>query len=483
MIINFMNDIQEYVFNCFELNVIFFFFFLRAAGFFGRFLNENGFMDRVYKWVIALVILIEYVGLITHFEADLLEVFGIGFNGTHLSLTVEITKALLLYFWLFYYYYLENNQPNFIKDHVRVCAMELALAGGLIMVSSTNWVHLIVGTEMISFSTYFLIAHEGSKQAVAAAFKYIVYSVLGTSFILFGFVSSYVSYKDLLFTPWTSTWLFSSGYSLFFWILGWFIKIGIGPSFFWVPEVYRSTSASVFLYVSTIIKIPYLFPLLQTRVVPFTIGYEHTTTTNIIIILGLIGIVINAVIIYNVKNIRDLIAYSSGITINLAVVGFSVHFSVVYLYVLITTYLAGHFAFFIWHSILNASELSEVESVEYAILRQEDRVANAGITALVIANSGIPPVVLFIYKFIAIGMFAGIVSPVLSGLGIFVIMFIPIVNIYAYFQFLVKIKVRTDYVYVTPVEERITSYEFAYIATFLFFTSLPLITLYVIINS
>jgi NADH:ubiquinone oxidoreductase subunit 2 (subunit N) len=444
-------------------------------------LNGNGFMDRVYKWVIVLVILVEYVGLITHFETDLLEVFSLGHKGAHLSLAVEITKVLLLYFWLFYYYYLENNQPNFIKDSVKVCAMELALAGGLIMVSATNWIHLIVGTEIISFSTYFLIANEGNKQAVAAAFKYIVYSVLGTSFILFGFVSSYVSYKDIFFTPWTSTWLFSSTYSLFFWIVGWFIKIGIGPSFFWVPEVYRSTSASVFLYVSTIIKIPYLFPLLQTRVVPWEIGYEHTSTTNIIIILGLIGITINAVIIYNVKNIRDLIAYSSGITINLAVVGFAAHFSVLYLYVLIVIYLGGHFAFFVWHSILNGDEQYEV--VEYSELRKEDPVASRGIIALVISNSGLPPVVLFIYKFIAIGMFAGIANPVFSGLGIFVIIGATIVNIYAYFRLLATIKVRTDYVYVTPVEEKITTYEFAHIATFIFFTSLPLITLYVIMNS
>jgi NADH:ubiquinone oxidoreductase subunit 2 (subunit N) len=483
MIMNFINDIQEYVFNCFELNVILFFFFLRAIGFFDKFLNENGFMDRVYKWAIALLILVEYVGLITHFETDLLEVFSFGHRGAHLSLAVEITKALLLYFWLFYYYYLENNQPSFIKDHVRVCAMELALAGGLIMISATNWIHLIVGTEIISFSTYFLIAHEGNKQAVAAAFKYIVYSVLGTSLILFGFVSSYVSYKDLFFTPWTSTWLFSSSYSLFFWIVGWFIKIGIGPSFFWVPEVYRSTSAPIFLYVSTIIKIPYLFPLLQTRVVPFTIGYEHTTTTNIIIILGLIGIVINAVIIFNVKNIRDLIAYSSGITMNLAVIGFAAHFSAVYLYVIITTYLAGHFAFFIWHTIINANELSDVEVVEYKVVLKGDRVASAGIITLLVANSGLPPVVLFIYKFVAIGMFAGIVNPVLSGLGIFIMMGATIVNIYAYFRLLATLEVRTDYFFLTPAEGKITTYEFAYIATFLFFTSLPLITLYVIINS
>ena len=194
----------------------------------------------------------------------------------------------------------------------------LCLAGMLGIIATGDAFNLFIFIEISALSSYSLIALGKNRQALTAAFRYLLVGTLGASFILIGIGLMYMmtgtlNLHDLaerLPNAANSRTLITA---FSFFILGVCLKLALFPLHWWLPNAYTYAPSVVSaLLAATATKVAVYILL---RFIFSVFGEEFSFNTlplqQILLALGIAGILTASIMAIYQQNVKQLFAYSS----------------------------------------------------------------------------------------------------------------------------------------------------------------------------
>lgn len=216
----------------------------------------------------------------------------------------------------------------------------IASLGGMVMVSSADFITLFVGLELLSISSYVLVGIRKKHLASAeAAWKYIVLGSVSSAFILYGmsFLYGLTGSTNLLVISNLIVSIMQSNYglymylSLFLMIFGFGFKIASAPFHTWAPDVYQGAYTPITSFVAIVSKVA-AFAFVM-RILFIFVPLHQTDEWKLIIqplllVLSVLSMVVGNTVALRQTHAKRLMAYSG-----IAQIG----------YVLIPVATLGHF--------------------------------------------------------------------------------------------------------------------------------------------
>ena len=149
-----------------------------------------------------------------------------------------------------------------------------ALLGVMLLISANSLVMIYLGLELISLSSYALVAFDrDSRIGSEAAMKYFVLGSMASGMLLYGMSMIYGATGTLdLYEISRAVTSIGGGntllvFGLVFLVAGLAFKLGVVPFHMWIPDVYQGAPVSTTLFISSVPKMAAFamaFRLLQT---------------------------------------------------------------------------------------------------------------------------------------------------------------------------------------------------------------------------
>ena len=194
----------------------------------------------------------------------------------------------------------------------------LALLGAMGIALAANLVTMFIFYEILTISTYPLVAHEESPEALAAGHKYLAYLLTGGIFFLIGILMTYslvgttdFSYQGILKPALNSTSKFTLQIVFFCFLLG-FAKAAWMPVHAWLPSaMVAPTPVSALLHAVAVVKAG-VFGII--RVVCHIYGIELMHTLGLGLALAAVAaftIIVANFYAIGQNNLKRMLAYST----------------------------------------------------------------------------------------------------------------------------------------------------------------------------
>lgn len=225
-------------------------------------------------------------------------------------LFVSITLVSLILIVIYSIGYIGHHEGKYYVLYFLITAASM---GTLLTGDMFN---IYVFIEMLTITSGALIAFKRTKEASAAAIKYLIYNILAGLFFFFGILLIYFNLGTLNMAEISQAFSsLESGRQLF--ILAIFltailIKIGIFPFIFWLPKSYDSAPSPVTAVLSGVLSKVYLYIFI--RIFWTVIGFEVLKALNLNILLldlALFSSFLGHVFALQSNNIKRLLGYSS----------------------------------------------------------------------------------------------------------------------------------------------------------------------------
>jgi len=279
--------------------------------------------------------------------------------------------------------------------------------GMMVMVSSTSFVTIFIGLEVMSLSIYVLCGLlKGNLRAIESSLKYFLLGSFATAFLLYGIALIYTStgtvdilmirtvagVRDLANNP-----LFLAGIALL--IVGFGFKIASVPFHMWTPDVYEGAPTSVTVYMATGVKAAAFAAFLR---VFYTAFYPYIAQwSNVLWFMAVLTMTAGNIIALAQNNIKRLLAYSSiahaGYILVAFVTGDKVMSSSILYYLLVYTFMnLGAFTVVI---LLGNKNDAHEDLDSYAGLAARHPFVSLCMTIFLLSLTGIPPLAGFAGKF------------------------------------------------------------------------------------
>jgi multicomponent Na+:H+ antiporter subunit D len=248
---------------------------------------------------------------------DLFPNIDFAFRADALGLIFATTSSCL---WILVSIYSIGYMRS-LKEHAQTryyFSFALALLGAIGIALSSNLVTMFIFYEILTISTYPLVAHEESPEAIAAGHKYLAYLLTGGVFFIIGILMTYFlvgttdfSYGGILKPAMGSTSKFIL-YLIFFCFLLGFVKAAWMPIHSWLPTaMVAPTPVSALLHAVAVVKAG-VFGII--RIVCHIYGIELMQELGLGLVLAAIAaftiIVANCYAIGQ-NNLKRLLAYST----------------------------------------------------------------------------------------------------------------------------------------------------------------------------
>ena len=185
--------------------------------------------------------------------------------------------------------------------------------------------------EICTIASCALLMLRSSGRALAAATRYMIFSLIGSAFTLIGIILLYSITGHLLFPQLFSTLqtLWATGdytipltISLGLLICGLAIKSGLFPFHLWMPDTYGTATPAASGILSGVVSKGYIFLLF--KMIYRVIGVQVFIDSGIhylIFTLGVCGMIFGSVAAIRSTNINFMIAYSSAAQIGYVYMG------------------------------------------------------------------------------------------------------------------------------------------------------------------
>ncbi|MFD3446660.1 NADH-quinone oxidoreductase subunit NuoN [Microbacteriaceae bacterium 4G12] len=201
-----------------------------------------------------------------------------------------------------------------------------ALLGGMFMASSTDFITLFVGLELLTLSSFILVAiRKRSRASNEAAMKYVINGGISTAITLFGLSYIYgltgatniVEVRSILQQEMSGNvqLLLSLAFLLTF--VGLSFKLATAPFHMWAPDVYEGAATPVTAFLGTVSKIAGFVIIIRIFLMVFSgiavgDGAESLLMNMQIYIAVLAGItmVVGNTVALKQSNVKRLFAYS-----------------------------------------------------------------------------------------------------------------------------------------------------------------------------
>ena len=221
-------------------------------------------------------------------------------------------------------YYLVSR--NLFRGETFVLMMFAAL-GIMVLVSANNFVTLYLGLELMSLSTYALVAlHRESSASTEAAMKYFVLGAMASGLFLYGASMIYGATGSLDVDMIVQATLSGPGnrtllvFGLVFLLSGIAFKLGAVPYHMWLPDVYHGAPTPITLLIGTATKLAAFG--LTLRVLAGALGSIEFDWQGMLIVLSLLSMILGNVIAIAQTNIKRMLAYSTIANMGFMLMGF-----------------------------------------------------------------------------------------------------------------------------------------------------------------
>lgn len=235
------------------------------------------------------------------------------FRVDQLGLVFAATASLL---WVLSVVYSISYMEGEHAQRRYFCFVLLCLAWTLGVALSGNLFTFFIFYELFSISTYPLIVHEESPEALAAGKKYIIYILIGAAFVLFSLVYTYVLAGNLNFDKagLMSMEMGRTKLLVLFWtfMLGFGVKAAIMPLHGWVPNAHPIAPAPFSAILSGIMVAMGCFGIM--RAIFNILGASVVKTLGAGLIVAYIlcfTIIVSSLLALEQDNLKRRLAYST----------------------------------------------------------------------------------------------------------------------------------------------------------------------------
>ena len=316
--------------------------------------------------------------------------------------------------------------------------------GAMNIVSANDFLTLFVSAEILSFSTYFLIASAKGYYSKEAAFKYLLTSAISSGVFMFGVsylygVSGSFNLSTIHETIINQDASIMYSISAIMIVLGLISKLAVFPFANWIIDVYKGCETSVLAFLSTIPKLAIFGIVCRLLVFPLSNSFELTFVVAVISLITALWANTYAIRENNVKVILACSASANSSYVLLAASLVSVYnLSTVIFYLL--CYVLMNISAFAFLNICGNNHDMDVKSFQGLYN------ANHGLTGAyafsIIALAGFPLTSGFIAK---IYLFTAIAN---SGLVfvpfLLVLLILTVVALYYYLKILLPLFAKCD---------------------------------------
>ena len=191
-----------------------------------------------------------------------------------------------------------------------------ALLGMFVMISGNNFLVIYLGLELLTLSSYALVAlRRDNEAAVEAAMKYFVLGALASGFLLYGLSMLYGATGSLDISAVFKA--VASGhirhqvlvFGLVFIVAGLAFKLGVVPFHMWVPDVYQGAPTAVTLIIGGAPKFAAFaitIRLLVEGLLPLAIDWQ-----KMLVVLCVGSLLIGNLAAIAQTNLKRMLAYST----------------------------------------------------------------------------------------------------------------------------------------------------------------------------
>ena len=288
-----------------------------------------------------------------------------------------------------------------------------ALLGMFVMISGNNFLVLYLGLELLTLSSYALVAlRRDHGVSIEAAIKYFVLGAMASGFLLYGMSMLYGATGSLDITQVFKA--VASGqvrhqvliFGLVFIVAGLAFKLGVVPFHMWIPDVYQGAPTAVTLMIGGAPKLAAFgmtMRLLVEGLLPLAIDWQQMLT-----VLAIGSLLIGNLAALKQTNVKRMLAFSTISQMGFVLIGVTagvVHgntlstanaYSSAMFYVI--SYVLTTLASFGVVLLLSRDGFESEEVADFAGLNQRSPLY-AGIMAICMFSlAGIPPMVGFYAK-------------------------------------------------------------------------------------
>lgn len=201
-----------------------------------------------------------------------------------------------------------------------------ALLGMFIMISGNNFLVLYLGLELLTLSSYALVAlRRDSAVASEAAMKYFVLGAMASGFLLYGLSMLYGATGSLDIT--TVYKAVASGQikhqvlvlGLVFVVCGLAFKFGVVPFHMWIPDVYHGAPTAVTLMIGGAPKLAAFamtIRLLVEGLVPLAVDWQQ-----MLMVLAISSLLIGNLAAVAQTNLKRMLAFSTIAQMGFVLIG------------------------------------------------------------------------------------------------------------------------------------------------------------------
>ncbi len=312
-----------------------------------------------------------------------------------------------------------------------------ALLGMFIMISGNNFIIIYMGLELLTLSSYALVAlRRDHESAVEAAMKYFVLGAMASGFLLYGMsmlygatgsldinavfkaiVSGQVRHQVLIF-------------GLVFIVAGLAFKLGVVPFHMWIPDVYQGAPTAITLMIGGAPKLAAFaitMRLLVEGMLPLAIDWQQ-----MLMVLSIASLFIGNMAAIAQTNLKRMLAFStisqmgfvligvmSGVVNGNTVTAANAYSSAMF-YVI--TYVLTTLAAFGVIMLLARDGFESEEIADFAGLNQVSPLYAGVMAACMFSMAGIPPMVGFYAKLSVLQALLVSGQPTQIGMAVFAVM-------------------------------------------------------------
>ena len=284
-----------------------------------------------------------------------------------------------------------------------------ALLGTMLLISANSLVTVYLGLELISLSSYALVAFDrDSPRGSEAAMKYFVLGSMASGMLLYGMSMIYGATGTLDLAEVARAVQGAGGdqtmlvFGMVFLIVGLSFKLGVVPFHMWLPDVYHGAPVATTLFISSVPKMAAF--AMAIRLLQTGLGELHGDWSQMLAVLAVLSIVLGNLAAIAQSNIKRMLAYSTishmGFVLLGLLPGTATGFGAGMYYVIVYSLMSA--AAFGMVILLSARGVEAEKLDDFKGLNQRDSWYAAIMAMVMFSMAGVPVFVGFFAKWLVI---------------------------------------------------------------------------------
>jgi len=221
---------------------------------------------------------------------------------------------------------------NYMKDQANegeyYSLMLFALLGMMLMVSSTNFVTMYLGLELMALSIYVLVGYQRDVlRSTEAALKYFILGALSSCMLLYGLSFLYGSTGSFIFID-MGNMISANGEEqslavltgMLFVLAGLAFKVSVAPFHMWTPDAYEGAPTPITAFMSVAPKVAGLVVFMRV-LVDVMPGLQDEYTT-VLMVMAVLSMAVGNIAAIAQRNIKRMLAYSTIGHVGFILLGF-----------------------------------------------------------------------------------------------------------------------------------------------------------------